>query len=79
MVDVQDPTGLQKGQEVQVWPIDTGMNNKDKGRLVGLSSHEIVIESCTKDGVKVKIHTPRHGFRIRGAFDKDGGRDASKL
>ncbi|KAB8295339.1 hypothetical protein EYC80_007240 [Monilinia laxa] len=78
MVDVQDPTGLQKGQEVQVWPIDTGMNNKDKGRLVGLSSHEIVIESWTKDGVKVKIHAPRHGFRIR-AIDKDGGGDASKL
>ncbi|RAL61420.1 hypothetical protein DID88_009350 [Monilinia fructigena] len=65
MVDIQDPTGLQKGQEVQVWPVDTGMNNKDKGRLVGLSSHEIVIESWTKDGVKVKIHTLDMGLGLR--------------
>lgn len=73
-----DPTGLQKGQEVEVWPIDTGMNNKDKGTLVGLSSQEIVIESQTKDRVKVKIHTPRHGFRIRAVRKVING-NASKL
>ncbi|APA11505.1 hypothetical protein SS1G_04914 [Sclerotinia sclerotiorum 1980 UF-70] len=78
IVDALDPTGLQKGQEVEVWPIDTGMNNKDKGTLVGLSSQEIIIESHTKDGVKIKIHTPRHGFRIRGIISKGGG-NAAKL
>ncbi|KAI9647845.1 hypothetical protein NHQ30_004233 [Ciborinia camelliae] len=72
VVDPLDPSGLAKGQEVEVWPIDTGMNNKDRGALVGLSSREIVIESRMKDGVKVKIHTPRHGFRIR-AVRQDGG------
>ncbi|TGO20657.1 hypothetical protein BPAE_0277g00080 [Botrytis paeoniae] len=69
-VDSLDPTGLQKGQEVEVWPIDTGMSRRDRGFLVGLSTKEIVIESQTKEGVKVKIHTPRHGFRIRGVGGK---------
>lgn len=71
MVDAQDPSEIQKGQKVEVWPIDTGMNNKDMGILLGLSTHEIVIESQTKDGVKVKIYTPRHGFRIK-AIGEDG-------
>ncbi|THV44818.1 hypothetical protein BGAL_0573g00040 [Botrytis galanthina] len=69
-VDSLDPTGLLKGQEVEVWPIDTGMNRRDRGFLVGLSTKEIVIESQTREGVKVKIHTPRHGFRIRGVGGK---------
>ncbi|CCD34750.1 putative glutathione s-transferase protein [Botrytis cinerea BcDW1] len=69
-VDVQDPTGLQRGQEVEVWPIDTGMRRRDRGVLRGLSTREIVIESKTKGGVRVKIHTPRHGFRIRGVGGK---------
>ncbi|KAF7954149.1 hypothetical protein EAE96_005280 [Botrytis aclada] len=70
-VDSRDPAGLQKGQEVQVWPIDTGMSRRDSGVLVGLSTKEIVIESQTREGVKVKIHTPRHGFRIRGVGGKE--------
>ncbi|TGO36249.1 hypothetical protein BHYA_0131g00270 [Botrytis hyacinthi] len=65
-VDSLDPTGLQRGQEVEVWPIDTGMSRRDSGVLVGLSTKEIVIESRTTEGVMVRIHTPRHGFRIRG-------------
>ncbi|TGO80149.1 hypothetical protein BPOR_1811g00010 [Botrytis porri] len=65
-VDSLDPTGLQKEQEVEVWPTDTGMSGRDRGVLVGLTTKEIVIESRTREGVKVKIHTPRHGFRIRG-------------
>ncbi|KAF7906921.1 hypothetical protein EAE99_011988 [Botrytis elliptica] len=69
-VDTQDPTGLHRGQEVEVWPIDTGMNNRDRGILVGLSTKEIVVESRTREGVKVKIHTPRYGFRIRGVGGK---------
>lgn len=55
---------------MEVWPIDTGMNRRDRGVLVGLSTKEIVIESQTREGVKVKIHTPRHGFRIRGVGGK---------
>jgi len=65
-VDADDPTGLKKRQEVEVWPIDSGSNHRDRGLLVGLSGKEIVIESKTKDGQTVRVHTPRHGFRIRG-------------
>ncbi|KAH8602164.1 glutathione s-transferase-related protein-like protein [Bisporella sp. PMI_857] len=66
-VDSQDPTGLKKGEEVEVWPIDSGFNHKDRGVLSGLTEKEIVIESKTKDGQVVRIHTPRHGFRVRRA------------
>ena len=48
-VDSNDPTGLKKGQVVEVWPTDTGFNHKDKGSLVALSGSEIVIESKTQD------------------------------
>jgi len=64
-VDSNDPTGLKKGQVVEVWPTDTGFNHKDKGSLVALSGSEIVIESKTQDGKVVRVHTPRHGFRLR--------------
>lgn len=65
-VDTNDPSGLRKGQDVEVWPIDSGFNHKDRGRLVGLTRSEIVIESKTRDGQPVRVHAPRHGFRVRG-------------
>lgn len=66
-VDPNDPSGLKKGQEVEVWPIDTGFRNKDKGHLVVLSGAEIVIETKTQDDKVVRVHAPRHGFRVRAA------------
>lgn len=71
-VDENDPSALKKGQEIQVWPIDSGFMNKDKGPLISLTSNEIVIGGKTKNGKAVRIHTPRHGFRIAAV-------DASKL
>lgn len=65
-VDEHDPTGLRKGQEVEVWPTDTGFSRKDRGGLVGLNGQEIVIQGRTKEGEGVRIHFPRHGFRVRG-------------
>ena len=72
-VEVQDPTGLKKGQLVEVWPIDSGFNHKDRGPLVSLSGGEIVIESKTQEGKVVRVHTPRHGFRVRGV-ERGGSR-----
>jgi hypothetical protein len=66
---------LKKGQEIEVWPIDSGFKNKDKGPLVALSGSEIVIETKTKDGKMVRVHAPRHGFRLRSI--RKGG--SSKL
>ncbi|KAH8881560.1 hypothetical protein GQ53DRAFT_848128 [Thozetella sp. PMI_491] len=67
-VDAGEPLaqfyGLQKGQTVQVWPTDTGTAHKDTGDLVSLSSSEVVIETKTGTGGAVRVHAPRHGFRV---------------
>lgn len=55
--------GLRKGSLVELWPTDTGSGHRDIGKLVGLDSKEIVIE--TEAGVR--LHAPRHGFRFRPA------------
>ena len=64
-VDEMDRSGLKKGAMVEVWPTDSGFSRKDRGRLVGLNTREVVIEGKTEDGKEVRIHAPRHGFRIR--------------
>jgi len=64
-VEVNDPSGLKKGDEIEVWPIDTGFNHRDKGRLVKLDGAEVVIEGKTVKGGAIRIHCPRHGFRVR--------------
>jgi len=71
-----DPTGLKKGDEVQVWPTDSGQRHRERGILVGLTEKEIVIEVQRKPEQKsVRVHAPRHGFRIR----KMGGGGSSNL
>ena len=73
---VEDPLGLEKGQDVEVWPIDSGFKNHDCGVLSALDSKEVVITTQTKLGRKeVRIHHPRTNFRIRAA----GGNTVSKL
>jgi hypothetical protein len=66
-VDAQDPLGLAKGDLVEVFPTDSGSNHKDRGRLVSLTLAEVVIDSKTEGGKEVRVHTPRHGFRVRRA------------
>ncbi|KAK6583962.1 hypothetical protein PZA11_003692 [Diplocarpon coronariae] len=66
-VDEQDPSGLRAGERVEVWPTDSGSAkpHRDRGRLVGLSAKEAVVET-EGQGVKgVRVHTPRRGFRVR--------------
>ena len=64
-MEVNDPSGLKKGDVIEVWPIDTGFNHRDKGRLVKLDGAEVVIEGKTVKGGAIRIHCPRHGFRVR--------------
>jgi hypothetical protein len=64
-VEAGDPLELAKGDMVEVWPTDSGFNHKDRGRLVSLCGREVVIESRTEGGVEVRVHAPRHGFRVR--------------
>ncbi|KAH6674310.1 hypothetical protein B0J14DRAFT_589717 [Halenospora varia] len=75
VVDGNDPTGFKKGQQVEVWPTDTGFSNKDKGKLLTLNRLEIVTESQTKSGKTVRVHAPRHGFRIAA----NDGKESSKM
>lgn len=64
-VESTDPSGLRKGEEVEVWPTDSGFNHKDRGRLLKLDEEEIVVKGRSKNGKTVRIHAPRHGFRVR--------------
>jgi len=67
-VDANDPLGLKSGQDVEVWPTDSGFSHHDQGKLLSLTSAEVVIAAQTKTGGKeVRIHTPRTNFRIRAA------------
>lgn len=67
-----DPSGLKQGQVIQIWPTDSGFKNRDQGKLVGLTTKEIVWETKTKEGNVVRVHAPRSGFRIMAV--KDGAK-----
>ena len=64
-VNEQDPIKLHADEEVEVFPADTGMNHKDKGKLIKLTPEEVVIEKRTSAGRAIRIHAPRRGFRVR--------------
>lgn len=61
-----DPQKLSAGDQVELFPTDSGMNNKDHGKLLSLTEQEIVIE--LESGLR--LHTPRIGFRVRKAGSK---------
>ncbi|KLU86489.1 hypothetical protein MAPG_05501 [Magnaporthiopsis poae ATCC 64411] len=52
------------------------VNHRDVGRLVGLDHDEIVIETTLAGGgaAGVRLHAPRHGFRVRPVAGKEAGR-----
>jgi hypothetical protein len=67
---------MKEGEEVIMYPIDTGYNSKDSGKLVGLGAHEAVVSSKTKQGEKeIRIHYPRWNFEIerKAAPGTNGG------
>ena len=65
-VDANDPLGLEKGQDIESWPIDSGFKHHDRGRLVSLTSKEAVLASQSKiGGIEVRIHHPRWNYRIK--------------
>jgi glutathione S-transferase len=49
-VDLVDPLKLQKGQMVEMWPTDSGMNHHDKGKLVSIGANEVCVESEVPGG-----------------------------
>ena len=75
-VDETDPLGLPKGQDVEVWPIDSGFKHRDRGSLVALTEQEVVLSTQSKIGNKeIRIHYPRTNFRIQAV----SGGEESKL
>lgn len=60
---------LREGDAVQLWPTDTGSLHKDAGKLVSMTSKEIVIETQGRHG-GVRVHASRHGFRVRKQRDE---------
>jgi len=71
-VEEKDPLRLKKGQEVEVWPTDTGFKHRDRGRLLSLTKNEAVIAAKTKVGeTEVRIHAPRAGFGIQAVREND--------
>jgi len=63
-IDSADPLELRQGDEVEVFPIDSGTKHKDSGHLIGLAEDEIVL-STQVNGKELHLHYPRTGFRIR--------------
>ncbi|KAM0420853.1 hypothetical protein ACHAPT_011383 [Fusarium lateritium] len=55
--------GLRKGVAVMVWPTDTGSSGRDEGTLTSIDGEEVVYETGSVEGF-VRVHAPRHGFRI---------------
>ncbi|KAK5107483.1 hypothetical protein LTR62_001101 [Meristemomyces frigidus] len=73
-----DPSGLKEGQEVDMFPNDTGYTRKDSGRLIKLTASEAVVSTKSKqDGQEMRIHYPRWNFTIvpksKKAETNDGG------
>ncbi|MCJ1248743.1 hypothetical protein MMC30_005962 [Trapelia coarctata] len=61
----EDPLGLHKGQDVEVWPLDSGFKHHDRGKLVALNAKEVVIATRTDaEAMEVRVHYPRRNFRI---------------
>lgn len=65
-VDEHDPLCLKQGEEVEVWPTDSGFRHRDHGRLVGLTPDEVVLSVASQAEQKeVRLHFPRTNFRIK--------------
>lgn len=69
----EDPEGLKEGDEVEMWPVDTGFDRRDTGRLVKLDAREMVVRTRSQqDGKEVRIHYPRWNFCVRKAVAVNG-------
>lgn len=70
---VKDPSGLKQGQEIEMYPIDTGSTRRDRGRLVHLTSDEVAVSAKSEKGdTDVRIHYPRWNFSIAPASKANG-------
>ncbi len=65
-IDRGDPLGLKMGQQVEVWPIESGFSHHDRGGVVSIGVKEIVISRTPNKGdERLRLHFPRVNFRIQ--------------
>ncbi|KAK6217498.1 glutathione S-transferase [Colletotrichum tabaci] len=81
-VDAEDALvaaeGLKAGDEIILWPADTGASHKDTGKLLSLDGDEVVFEVQGHKG-SARVHAPRHGFRVEKLDKFKARRDSAKL
>ncbi|KAJ0160259.1 hypothetical protein CTA2_8270 [Colletotrichum tanaceti] len=81
-VDAEDALvaaeGLKAGDEIILWPADTGASHKDTGKLLSLDGDEVVIEVQGQKG-SARVHAPRHGFRLKKLDKFKARRGSAKL
>ncbi|KAF2843220.1 glutathione S-transferase [Patellaria atrata CBS 101060] len=76
-VDKSDPLALNEGDDVELWPIDSGFSHHDRGKLVVLTPEEVTVASRNNShGKEIRIHAGRWGFRVARAT---GGTESSRL
>jgi glutathione S-transferase len=64
-VDPLDPLQFKKGQLVEMFPTDSGMNHHDSGELVAIGVNEVCVKSEVPGGKSyLRIHYPRTNFKI---------------
>ena len=69
-----NPLGLKQDEVVSMWPIDTGYDRKDTGRLVKLNADEVAIATKSEQGGKeVRIHYPRWNYAVASAGKMTNG------
>lgn len=70
-VDESDPTGLKKGDEIDLIALDsapsTGISRRDVGTLGGLTVTSATIATKTKNNVEVRIHYQRANVLVAKA------------
>ncbi|KAI9894639.1 MAG: hypothetical protein M1814_001995 [Vezdaea aestivalis] len=72
-VDESHPLQFKKLEEVEIWPVDSGLKHRQRGRLLMLTVNEIGVQTTTEvAGKTVILHFPRHGYRLQHV----GGSDA---
>jgi hypothetical protein len=64
-VAVNDPLKLKAGDEVEVFPIDSGFSHRDCGTLLTLTPNEVVVgKKMNVGGGPIRVHYQRWGFRV---------------
>lgn len=64
-VAANDPLQLKAGDEVEVFPIETGFSHRDRGTLLTLTPNEVVVgKKMNAGGGPIRVHYQRWGFRV---------------